>query len=347
VRTYNNLYSKIYDFENLYNAYLKARRGHRYERQVLAFTNHLESELIQLQNELIWHTYKTGKYRRFFVHDPKTREVADLPFRDRVLQTALCNILEPLFEKKFIYDIYACRRRKGTHKGADRVTDFLRRAVRRWDKPYCLKGDIEEYYRSINHAVLLSIIQGTIACEDTLGLIKGILSSWVDESDSDPRGLPSGSRTSPLWANVYLNPLDHYAKEVLCVPLYMRYMDDFVIISGSKDDLWNIRKEIEVFIKNKLKLNPNRKTSIFPISHGVDILGYRIWPDHRLLRKRNTKKIRRALKHFQKAYCEGSMDIERINATIQSWLGHAKHADAYQLMEKLLSETHFSKGEPR
>lgn len=345
--TYNNLYPKIYDFENLYNAYLKARRGHRYDRQVLTFTNHLESELIQLQNELIWKTYRTGKYRRFFVHDPKTREVAALPFRDRVLQHALCSVLEPLFERKFIYDSYACRKQKGTHEGTDRVTDFLRRAVRRWDKPYCLKGDIRQYFPSINHAVLLSIIQRTIACEDTLRLIKEILSSWVDVSDPDPKGLPIGNLTSQLWANVYLDHLDHFVKEVLCVPLYVRYMDDFVIISGSKVELWGIRKEIEVFLNNKLKLSLNGKTSIFPVSHGVDFLGYRIWPDHRLLRKRSVKRMRRALKYFQNAYQKGSVDIERINATLQSWLGHAKHADTYRLREKLLSEACFSKGESR
>ncbi|MDN5365721.1 MAG: RNA-directed polymerase [Thermacetogenium sp.] len=344
MRTYKNLYPQVYDFQNLYEAYLKARRGHRYQPEVLIFTNNLESELIQLQNELIWKTYKTGSYRRFYVNDPKTRLVAALPFRDRVLQHALCNIIEPLFERKFIYDSYACRKGKGTHAGADRVTEFLRRATRLWPKPYCLKCDISQYFPSVRHNTLLAIIRRTIACEDTLWLIQEILSSWVDTNDPDPRGLPIGNLTSQLWANVYLDQLDHFIKEVLRVKFYVRYMDDFVIIGGNKAELWQIKREVETFLDDKLGLHLNGKTGIFPISHGVDFLGYRIWPDHRLLRKRSTKRIKRALRHFQKLYSQGKIGFDRINATVQSWLGHAKHADSYHFRQKLFDAFPFVKG---
>lgn len=344
MRTHNNLYPKIYDFQNLYEAYLKARKRHRHQPEVLIFTNNLESELIQLQNELIWKTYQSGYYRRFYVHDPKTRLVAALPFRDRVVQHALCNIIEPLFERKFIYDSYACRKGKGTHAGADRVTEFLRRAIKLWPKPYCLKCDISQYFPSIRHSTLLAIIRRTIACQDTMWLIEEILSSWVDTDEPDSRGLPIGNLTSQLWANVYLDQLDHFVKEVLQVKFYVRYMDDFVIINGDKPELWQLKREIENYLDDKLSLRLNGKTGIFPISHGVDFLGYRIWPSHRLLRKRSTKRIRRALKRFQKLYGQGKIDFDRINATVQSWLGHAKHADSYRFRQKLFESVHFVKG---
>lgn len=340
MRTYKNLYPQIYDFENLYEAYLKARRGHRYDHEALVFANNLDSELIQLQNELIWKSHKTGPYRKFYVHDPKTRLVAALPFRDRVLQHALCNVVEPPFEQKFIFDSYACRSGKGTHAGADRVTEFLRKATRLWPKPYCLKCDISQYFPSVRHTALLAIIRRTIACEDTMRLIQEILSSWTDPADLDPRGLPIGNLTSQLWANVYLDQLDHYVKETLRIRLYIRYMDDFVII-GDKAELWRVKRDIETFLEDKLGLRLNGKTGIFPISHGVDFLGYRIWPDHRLLRKRSTKRIKRALKRFQKLYAQDKMSFERINATVQSWLGHAKHADSYRFREKLFGERAF------
>lgn len=344
MRTYDNLYPQIYDFGNLYEAYLKARRGHRYDPDVLVFSSNRESELIQLQNELIWKTYQTGQYRRFYVHDPKTRLVAALPFRDRVLHHALCNVIEPLFERKYIYDSYACRIGKGTHAGADRVTEFLKKAARKWPKPYCLKADISKYFPSVRHSTLLGIIKRTIACEDTLWLIQEILSSWADTAEPDPRGLPIGNLTSQLFANVYLDQLDHFIKEELQVPYYVRYMDDFVIISGDKKELWRLKQEIEDFLDARLSLKLNDKTGIFPVSHGVDFLGYRIWKDHRLLRKRSTKRIKRALKHFQKLYSQGKIDFEKINTTVQSWLGHAKHANSFNFRKKLFDTFSFIRG---
>lgn len=338
MRTYKDLYSRIYDFDNLYEAYLRARRGHRYDHQVLVFTNNLEGELIQLQNDLIWKTYRTGNYNRFYVHDPKTRLVAALPFRDRVLQHALTAIIEPFFERQFIFDSYACHVGKGTHAGVKRVTEFLTRASHKWENPYCLKADVRSYFPSIRHSALIPIIERTIACNDTFSLIKEILNSWVDDGDLDPRGLPIGNLTSQLWANVYLDQLDHFVKEVLRVPFYVRYMDDFIIIDGDKAKLRYLKREIEDFLDAKLSLRLNGKTSIFPVSHGVDFLGYRIWKDHKLLRKRSTKRIRRALKKFKRDYRDGKITSERINATIQSWLGHAKHADSYGFRTKLFAE---------
>lgn len=337
-RTYNNLYPQIYDFERLYYAYLKARRNKRYRHEVLEFTARLEEELIILQNELIYHTYRPGRPRVFVVHDPKTRVIMAPPFRDRVVHHALVAVIEPIFERGFIYDSYACRVGKGTHAGADRVTEFLRRAQRQWGRVYCLKGDVSQYFPSIHHPTLKALIRKRIACPSTLWLIDTIIDSTVDEGDPCPRGLPVGNLTSQLFANVYLNELDQFVKHTLRVRYYVRYMDDFVILHHDKRALWDVKREIECFLADRLLLQLNRKTSVFPISQGIDFLGYRIWPTHRLLRKSSIKRARRGFKKLARDYAEGKIPLERVKASIMSWLGHCKHANTYRIREKVLSE---------
>ncbi len=337
-KTYNNLYPQIYDFWNLYSAYEQVITGKRYAPISLKFTFEMESNLIQLQNALIWKTYRTGKYYNFYVYEPKKRMVSALPFKDRVAQQALCNIIEPLFEAKMIHGSYACRIGKGTHKAADRTQEFILQAQAEWESVVCLKGDIEKYYPSVNHDGLKRIIRRTIACKDTLWLIDGIIDSGADPKDINPKNLPIGNRASQLCANVYMGQLDHFVKEVLQVKYYVRYMDDFIILGPNTAYLWDIHRQIEAFLREELSLELNKKTDIFPISRGIDFVGYRIWPTHRLLRKRSIKKFKRKLRVFKKKYATGDIGYEKINRSVQSWIGHAKHADTYRLRRKLFSE---------
>jgi hypothetical protein len=137
--------------------------------------------------------------------------------------------------------------------------------------------------------------------------------------------------------------LDHYIKEELQIPLYIRYMDDFIILSHNKKELWQVKHEVENYLNYELGLQLNGKTGIFPVSQGIDFLGYRIWSDHRLLRKRSTKRIKRTLRYYKKGFKEGTVSFEHINATVQSWLGHAKHADSWCFREKLFNEFILSK----
>lgn len=162
-KTYKNLYSRIANFENLHAAYLKARRGKRYKPDVLQFSTNLETNLLALREELLGKTYRTGDYYVFNIYEPKKRIVAALPFRDRVVHHALCNVIEPIWEARFIHDSYACRVGKGTHAGADRVTQFLRRAKREWGQVYVLKLDIKSYFPSVDHSVLLGLLDKRIA----------------------------------------------------------------------------------------------------------------------------------------------------------------------------------------
>lgn len=331
-RTYSNLYPQIYDFSNLHAAYLKARKGKRYSVDVLRFSAHLENNLIDIQNRLIWKEFCPSPYHFFIVHEPKRRMIAAAPFSDRVVHHALCNITEPIFERSFIYDSYACRNSRGVLAGVNRTTQFMRRARRKWGRFFCLKGDVSKFFPSVNHCVLKSIIRKRIACSDTLVLMDRII-----DSSGSGTGLPIGNLTSQLWANVYLNELDHFCKDILKICFYIRYMDDFVIFHHDKSNLRNILLEIEGFLGNSLRLSLNGKTQIFPVGpRCVDFLGYRIWPDYRLLRKSNIKRTKNKIKRFAKMITTGTATSADVRPSIMSWIGHCKHADTWRLRTKIL-----------
>jgi len=160
-----NIYTKIYEFENLYQAYLKARKSKKYNGEVLRFTQHLESNLIQIQNELIYNKYQPSKYNQFYVYEPKQRLVMALPFKDRVVQWAIYRQLYPIFDKIFYEHSYACRIGKGAHYAADKTQYWLRKLDRQKGKTYYLKADIAKYFYRINHKKLIKIIGRKIGQE--------------------------------------------------------------------------------------------------------------------------------------------------------------------------------------
>lgn len=333
-KTFNNLFSGIYAFESLYNGYLKARRGRRYRMEVLNFAQRLEENIITLQNELMWHRYSVGRYKNFYVYEPKKRQVAALPFRDRVVQHALVSAIEPIYEERFLSCSYACRPGKGAHLGADVAQQMLRKVRRNHSKVYVLKADIHHYFASIDHDVLKKILRKKIACRDTLWLLDTII-------DSTPGpGIPIGNLTSQLFANVYLHELDCFVKHGLRAPNYMRYMDDFIVVSHNKDYLHEIRARVTGYLTTELKLQTNDKTQIFPIAksrgRALDFLGYKIWTTHRKLRKDSVRKVRQKLARHR----AGKLDTETVLRSIRSWTGHAGHANSYNLRQKLAGGNH-------
>lgn len=336
-KTHRHLFGQIVAFDNLHQAYIKARRNKRYRPEVLSFSADLEEELLLLRRELISRTYRTGRYRRFTVREPKVRLVAALPFRDRVVHHALCNVVGPISEATFIHDSYACRVGKGTHAGADRVTEFLRHAHRQCNQVWVLKGDVAGYFPSVDHAILLGVMERKIKCVDTLWLVEEILDSWHTEGRPGS-GIPIGNLTSQLWANLYLNELDQFVKHELKRRWYVRYMDDWIMLAGDKGKLGQDKAAMADFLGEHLALKLNSKTSIFPGAQGIDFLGYRIWATHRLLRKSSVKRMRRRLKKFERGYVEGAVDVDHITASIMSWLGHAGHADCYNLTKRLFQD---------
>lgn len=333
-RSFGGLWPKITDFDNIFRACREARRGKRFRDEVLAFTFRLEENIVTLQNELAWKIWRPGRWREFMVYDPKPRVIHAPAFRDRVVHHALCRVIEPLFERRFIYDSYACRRGKGTHAAMYRVRDFLRRLKRTCGRAYVLKADISRYFPSVAHEHLKDIIRRTIRCRDTLWLIDII----IDHGGDNGRGLPIGALTSQLFANVYLDIFDHFVKDELAVKFYVRYMDDFVILHPDKAYLRDVRDRIEDFLFERLSLRLNPKTRIFPHKQGVDFCGYRIWPTHVLPRKRNVKRARRRLGALARLYARGLVPLERVKTALASFLGYMKHCAGRTTTQCILKE---------
>lgn len=321
LKTHNKLYAKIYDFENLHKAYLCARKNKRYKREVLEFGNNLEENLIQLQNELIHESYTASAYRQFMVYEPKERLILALPFRDRVLHHAICNIIEPIFDKTMIKDTYACRKAKGVLKGVKRVSRFVG-SVSQASEGYCLKMDIHKYFYSIEHETLYRLLQKKIRCKRTLNLLRIIIDS------SDNPGIPIGNLTSQLFANVYLNLVDHFIKEELKIKYYVRYMDDMIIIDNDKNRLAAVLKEIIYFLRDRLSLKLNSKTQIFPIKRGIDFLGYRQYEDYRLLRKRVMLKNFKKFKKMGRA----NMGLGKLKIRLNSFTNLCKYCKSNKVV---------------
>lgn len=344
-KTYGNLFPQIYDFGALHAAYLRARRGKRDQQEVQRFEQDLEGNLIALQNELIWGTYQTGRYRTFIVNEPKERVVSALPFRDRVVQHALVAVIEPIWEARFIADNYACRPGRGTHRGADRAQTMLRAVKREHGRVCVLKGDVARYFPSIDHQILKNLFARRIRCRRTLALLGEIIDSANQVSDRFGVGVPIGNLVSQLAANVYLHELDQFAKHDLRERHYIRYMDDFVVIHHDKAHLQRVRERMECFLTQRLRLQTNRKTQVFPVGvlHGraLDFLGYQIWPTHRRLRRDSITRIGRSLRALQHYYARGLVGLERVHQTVQSWCEHASHANTYRLRTQLLQKFAF------
>jgi len=348
MKSHGGMFPAIYDFENLYRAHLKARLGKRTRPSVMQFDRNLEANLIQLQNELVWGEYKTGPYHRFHVLEPKRREIASVPYRDRVVQHSLIAQLEPIWEPLFIDHSYACRTGRGMHKGADAAQHMLRCVSRQYARLYVLKADISKYFASVNHAVLKAILRKKIRCNQTYDLCAGIIDAGSHPDAITATGMPIGNLTSQLWANIYLHELDKYVKHEVKARHYVRYMDDFVIVHTDKDWLHEARRKIETYLLNALGLKTNSKTQVFPVSksngRGLDFLGFHLWPTHRRLRKDSIKRIHRSLKTLQRQYAAGEISLELVGQTINSWVAHAAHADTYGLRKNVLGSAVFCKG---
>jgi len=349
VKRHFDLFPQYTTFEALYRAHLRARRGKRDRAEVLRFTQHLEENLLTLQRDLLEGVYRTGEYRYFSVYEPKKRTVAALPYRDRVMQHAMIGVVEPIFERTFHHDSYACRPGKGMHAGADRAQQFLRQVERGHGQVYVLKADISKYFNSIDHGVLKRLLRRRIGCERTLALLDEIIDTSAVIGDLAPKGLPIGNLTSQLAANIYLHELDDFVKHGLRERRYLRYMDDFCVVHHDKAHLHRLRHEIEAFLWDQLRLTTNHKTQVFPVSgthgRGLDFLGYKIWPHRRRVRKDCVLRMRKKMKRLQRKYADGRVDLDDIKPVVASWVGHVSHADSENLREALLGRCVFRRDE--
>jgi RNA-directed DNA polymerase len=346
MKTYKHLYPQVCDFENIYLAYRKARKGKRGRAQPAQFERVQDDELLSIQEELRTFTYRPGAYHSFYIHDPKKRLISAAPFSDRVVHHALCRVIEPIWESRFIHDTYANRVGKGTHRALDRTQEFARHYK------YFLQCDVQQFFPSIDHGILRTKFARLIHDEDLLWLCNQILQSgtgvlseeydmvYFDGDDllaaDRPRGLPIGNLTSQFWANVYLNEFDQFVKRDLKCRAYIRYVDDFLLFSDDKHELNNWRDGIiRKLAELRLTLHEER-AQVFPASTGIPFLGFRVYPDHRLLKTRKAIQFRRKIKRLLQDYADGLLDLSRLQQTIQSWVHYAGYGDTWGLRKSVL-----------
>lgn len=335
------MYLQLCAWDNLRLAYHKASRGKRGHPNVAAFEYRLEDNLLQLQAELLSQTYCPGRYDSFYVHEPKRRLISAAPFRDRVVHHALCNLLEPIFERSFINDSYANRIGKGTHRALDRCQEYARRF------PYVLTCDVKQFFPSIDHAVLRHMLARKITCPDTLWLIDQILASgvgvlaeayemaWFPGDDLlaalRPRGLPIGNLTSQFWANCYLNEFDHFIKRVLRCRGYLRFVDDFLLFAADKATLWQWREAIMGYLARLRLTLHQEKAQVRPVTEGIPFLGFVLWPQQRRVKGRKVVHFRRQLRHHLADYAAGRIPLEQVNASAQGWIEHVRYGNTIGL----------------
>lgn len=318
---------KFEDFisvNNLLEAYVEFTKGKMTKNDVLEFSFNLMDNLFMLRDDLVNHTYKHGLYQEFKINDPKSRIIHKATVRDRILHRAVYRLLYPYFDKKFIADSFSCRNKKGTHKAIERFAEFGRKVSKNNTKQcHILKCDIKKFFHSINQEVLLKILEKHINDKDIFNLLREIIASF--NSGKSGTGLPLGNLTSQLFANVYLNELDQFAKHKLKAKYYIRYTDDFVILSQDRNYLENLIPIISDFLQNELKLSlHSNKVFIGRLNMGVDFLGWINFSDYKVLR---TKTKNRILKRISRG-----LGIEIVN----SYLGLLKHGKAGKIRKKLL-----------
>ena len=350
------MYTQLYAWENLLLAYRQAAKGKRGKPYVAAFEHRLEDNLLELQTELREQTYQPGAYTSFYIHEPKRRLISAAPFRDRVTHHALCNIIEPIFERLFIPDSFANRVGKGTHRALDRAQYFARRYA------YVLQCDVQQFFPAIDHQILCALLRSRIydsrilwLCERILKSGEGVLAEeyqmvYFPSDDpstgsgqglfaiSRPRSLPIGNLTSQFWANVFMNPFDHFVKRQLGCKAYLRFVDDFALFSNDKTQLRIWKNAIEARLAElRLTIHPGAQPRL--VLQGFPFLGFTIFPEKRRLKRRKGIYYQRKLCQLLQSYQNGNIDFDTVTTSVQGWANHVRYGNTVGLRKAILSKT--------
>ncbi len=333
MKKFDNKYNDIISVENLLLAWQEFLKGKKKKEDVILFQSKLMDNIFCLHDDLKNKTYRHGEYKAFKINDPKPRDIHKASVRDRLLHHAIYRILYPYFDKKFIYDSYSCRNGKGTHKVINRFRDFSRIVSKNNTKIcFVLKCDIKKFFANIDHQILKEILNEYIEDKDILWLLDQIIDSFntADATNSamtefvasKERGLPLGNLTSQLLVNIYMNEFDQFVKHNLKVKYYVRYADDFVVMSEDRGYLEKILEQMKEFLENNLKLQMHQnKVFIKTIYSGVDFLGWVNFPNHRVLRTSTKRRMFKSMRKNPK------------KETMQSYLGMLSHGNGYKLKQ--------------
>ncbi len=343
-KLHDDLFGNIASFRALHEAAMRAICGKRGKPGAAGFMANLERNLLRIERMLLDGSWRGGGYTIIDVHEPKPRMVSAAPFADRVVHHALCNVVAPIFERGFIEDSYANRKGFGTHRAIARYEHYRDRYQ------HVLRCDIFRYFPSIDHAIIKADLRRRIACEQTLGLMDTIIDGSNPQelvnlmfpgddlftSQQRRRGLPIGNLTSQLFGNIYLNGLDHFVKEVLRVPGYVRYVDDFALFHDDPVVLAHWRQQIAHYLEGRRMILHPLKTSIVACAEPAEFLGLVLHGyGHRRLPESNVRRFRNRLRGLRDQWQASTIEAEAIQQRVQSWIAHAEHANTWRLRRTL------------
>ncbi len=317
-------YSDIISLENLLSAWQEFIIGKKSKPDVQKFSLNLMDNIISLHYDLVNGKYQHGSYQSFKINDPKPRHIHKAAVRDRLVHHAVHRLLYPFFDKIFISDSYSCRLNKGAHKAINRFRKMACQASQNNTQTcWVLKCDIKKFFASVNHQMLLKILDERVPDKKVLKLLEKIIKSF---NIIPGRGLPLGNLTSQLFANICLNEFDQFVKHKLKAKYYLRYADDFVLLSSSRAWLANQIPRVQKFLQRNLflKLHPE-KVFIQTLFSGLDFLGWVHFPHHRVLRSTTKRRLLRRLK------------THNTQETLQSYLGLLAHGNSFKLQQELLN----------
>jgi len=350
-----NLWSHVTSFENLHRAFYQVLRGKRGKPGAGDFFMDLEGGLFRLQRELREGRYVPGNYHTFWVHEPKSRFISAAPERDRVVHHALVNVIEPIFERRFIHGSYACRKGKGTHRALRQFVSWVR------SSRYVLKMDIRKFFPTMDHEILKGRIRRFVKDPEVLRLCDLIIDGsneqepviqWFAGDDLFTpvirrKGIPIGNLTSQFFANIYLDALDHFVKERLRVGRYLRYVDDFCCFHDDKGFLREIRSEISAFLAGLRQTLNQGKSRIRRVKEGIEFLGFVVFPEEMRLNQTAVRRQRRRIRRLRQEFAEGAIDWPKVKASLQAWNAHAAHGTTWRLRRDVFEAAVFSRPESR
>ena len=320
----DHTYDDIISLENLLEAWREFIKGKKKRRDVQEFERNLMANIISLHGDLVAKSYTHSAYQAFNISDPKPRDIHKACVRDRLLHHALYRTLSPFFERTFISDSNSCQIGKGTHRALKRFKEFIGIVSQNNTRTaWVLKCDIRKFFANIDQATLLAIMNRYIPDHNILWLLSIIIGSF--DSGTKGVGLPLGNLTSQLLVNIYMNEFDKFVKHKLKAKYYIRYADDFTLVSRDSEYLERILPLMQDFLRNNLKLSmhPN-KISISTVASGVDFLGWVHFPDHSVLRTATKRRMFCRLKESR-----GKLEV------MQSYLGLIGHGNTKKLRNRI------------
>lgn len=338
------MFNELFELENIFAAWYEFKKGKSNKLDVMFFETKLEDNIFRLQEDLITKTYFHQPYEIFHIWDPKFRIISKASVRDRVVHHVLYGYLEKYFQPIFIDQSYSCQIGKGVHKAVNDLSDTLRRATRNYRQNiWYLKLDIKKFFASVDHELLLNFLKKRISDPDILGLLEKIVCSYKTLGKPG-KGVPIGNLTSQIFANIYMNELDHFVKFDLKEKYYFRYADDFIFLHEDRKYLEKLQNVICQFVEEKLHLTVHPdKIFLQKYSQGIDFLGYVLLPHYQVLRTKTKRRMFKKMSKKIEEFNEGRISEFDFGQSIQSYLGMLQHCEGYGLETKLKSEIWVSK----